>query len=215
MQSIIRDKNLKNMNLPIQKQYWLCFVMLCLTSALLYSVDTLVHETLNFQREKILQGEIWRLVTGHLMHTNFNHLILNMCGFLLLWGLHGEYYRPLQTLLLCGICAFLSSVFMLYGSDLTHYVGLSAVVHAVAAWGGIQDLKAGFKSGWILLAGIAGKVGYEQLIGGSEQVISMIEARIAIDSHMYGALAGLICALFITSPFVKQQKLSNDSSPLQ
>ena len=57
------------------------------------------------------------------------------------------------------------------------------------------------KSGWLLLIGLALKVGYEQREGSSEQVANLIDANVAIDAHLFGALTGVVIfmLMFITA----------------
>jgi rhomboid family GlyGly-CTERM serine protease len=162
----------------------------------LYSIDAAVHSHLNFQSQAILSGEFWRLITGHFLHTNFEHLMLNIGGLFLLWALHGEYYEYGSTVALALLCGILTSVGLLLASDTTHYVGLSAIIHAIFAWGAIQDIRCGLRSGWMLLLGLSIKVAYEQIYGGSAEVAEMIGADVAVDSHLWGAVSGLFLALF-------------------
>jgi membrane associated rhomboid family serine protease len=55
-----------------------------------------------------------------------------------------------------------------------------------------MDIMNKMRSGWILLGGVALKVIYEQVSGSSAQVAALIDAKVAIDSHLFGALSGLI-----------------------
>jgi membrane associated rhomboid family serine protease len=63
-------------------------------------------------------------------------------------------------------------------------------------------------SGWLLLTGLALKVGNEQLNGAGSLMPDLIDASVAIDSHLYGAIIGLIIGivswlkrqLFVDSP---------------
>ncbi|MEC8786129.1 MAG: rhombosortase, partial [Pseudomonadota bacterium] len=45
------------------------------------------------------------------------------------------------------------------------------------------------------------KVGYEQIDGSSEQVANLIDAKVAVDAHLFGALTGIAIFLlmFITA----------------
>ena len=48
------------------------------------------------------------------------------------------------------------------------------------------------KSGWVLLVGVAVKVIYEQTVGGSADVAALIDAKVAIDAHLFGAMSGVL-----------------------
>jgi len=184
-------------NLPFHHQHWAAFACISFIACVLFSVDVHVHQHLNFQQAAILEGQWWRLLTGHLLHTNFNHLWLNVGGLALLWGLHGEHYGVKSNAALILLCGLGTSAGLLFASDITHYVGLSAIIHGVFVWGAVQDIRCGWRSGWILLGGMLAKIGYEQFIGGSNQIVAMIDAPIAVDSHLYGALSGLLLSFVI------------------
>ena len=58
-----------------------------------------------------------------------------------------------------------------------------------------------FMSNPALLRRWAIKVGYEQIDGSSEQVANLIDAKVAVDAHLFGALTGIAVFLlmFITA----------------
>ena len=45
---------------------------------------------------------------------------------------------------------------------------------------------------WILFIAVWLKIIYEQIFGQSDLVASLIDANVAIDAHLYGALVGLL-----------------------
>ena len=61
--------------------------LLCLAVALVALMaagwpDGLVH--LRYDRSGLIDGEVWRVVTAHLVHLNRLHLLLNLLGLLLI-----------------------------------------------------------------------------------------------------------------------------------
>ena len=78
---------------------------------------------------------------------------------------------------------------------------MQTALHGIFAWGACVDIKEKMKSGWLLLIGLAIKVGYEQIDGSSEQVANLIDAKVAVDAHLFGALTGIAIFLlmFITA----------------
>ena len=120
----------------------------------------------------------------------------------LLWALHGEHYRIGLYLKVFVWCCLGTSVGLYFFSpDLIWYAGLSGALHGIFAWGACVDIKEKMKSGWLLLIGLAIKVGYEQIDGSSEQVANLIDAKVAVDAHLFGALTGIAIFLlmFITA----------------
>ncbi len=151
----------------------------------------------NFDRAAISAGEYWRLITGHFFHTNTAHLLLNCAGLFMLWLLHGQFYTIRQyALLLVVLCTSTALLIFGYSPELKLYVGLSGVLHGVFVFGSLHDIRDGEKTGYVLLLGLTLKVLHEQLYGPSADVSALINANVAIDAHMWGAIAGGIYSLF-------------------
>ena len=142
------------------------------------------------------QGNYYQIVSGHFLHTNFIHLLFNLLGLLLLWALHGDDYGVASYLAkFLIVCMGISFCMYFFSDDIVWYVGLSGVIHGVFAWGCIRDLENKVFSGWLLLIGLALKVGNEQLNGAGSLMPKLIDASIAIDSHLYGAIIGLLVGI--------------------
>lgn len=159
---------------------------------------------LEFNRAAIAQGQWWRLITGHWLHTNSWHLWMNMGGFGLILLLHGMYYngKVLFSLLLGG--SLLTGLALYWFSPATDiYVGLSGFLHALLVCGCLIDIRRHWSSGWLILIATFGKVFWEQLQGASTEVSTLIAAEVAIDAHLFGAFAGFL--LFAGWVFHAQQ----------
>lgn len=197
-----------NLHLPIQPAQWTMFLLMALIATLLYGFGEGLDTILHYHSVAISQGDWWRIITGHFLHTNLNHLLLNLGGILVLWALHGEYYQHRNSYLLLLLLCLGTSIGLLFGSDITIYVGLSGVLHGLFAWGVVQDIQRDFKSGWLLLAGLIVKLLQEQIFGASLDTAMLIEADVAVDSHLFGAISGLLCAVFINATSADTDKTS-------
>lgn len=181
--------------LPLHFQHYAGPLLILLLAGLLYGLEPWSQKYLQYDRLLIQDGQWWRLLTGHLLHTNFNHLLLNSAGVLLLWALHGQYYQYRRYLLFMLICGLGCSLGLyLFSVQLIWYVGLSGVLHGLFAWGAAMDIRHGIKSGWLLLLGLWVKVLYEQWVGPSAEVAELIGANVAIDAHLCGAATGTVLA---------------------
>lgn len=161
----------------------------------------------SFDRAKIFEGEYWRLITGHFLHTNFYHYLMNIIGLVLLYMLHGEYAKPLLFICITMLLCLATSICILwFSSDIHWYVGLSGILHGIFAWGVIIDIKLGRKSGYLLLLGLMIKLIDEQFFSSSTFLSNLIEANVAVDAHLYGAIAGLMLGLFtvLLKKYVKE-----------
>ncbi|WDE13752.1 rhombosortase [Thalassomonas haliotis] len=183
------------------KQTLLLPLAVALLAVVGYFLDNFVNGALSdllvYHSSAIGQGELWRLISGHFFHTNGYHLLLNLGAMTLLFGLHGRYYRFGAYLMLFLLSALGTSIGIYYfAPELKQYVGLSGVLHGVFIWGALMDIKHQDKTGYLLLLGICLKVAHEQLYGASEEVINLIDANVAIDAHLWGAISGLIFGLY-------------------
>ncbi|MCY9812326.1 rhombosortase [Aeromonas caviae] len=170
-------------------------IALSLVTALLFF--TVPNHQLAFDRDLIAQGEGWRIITGNLAHTNGWHLLLNLSGLAVLYSLFQEYlmgWRLPVLLLLLGTAVGLG---IWWGCPQTQwYMGLSGLLHGLFIWGAMQDIRFRRHSGWLMLAGVAIKLGVDFYSAGESPVSALIGARVHIESHFIGALAGLLLGLF-------------------
>ncbi|NMP16753.1 rhombosortase [Thalassotalea sp. Y01] len=185
------------LSLPTNRQAWLLPAIVFVIAVIIHFLPKPIIDQLIYHRDLIAQGEWWRLLTGHFAHTNTNHLLLNLAGLTMLWALHGEHYRHHTYAISITVAALVCSIGMYFLSpDTVRYVGLSGVLHGIFVWGAIKDIHKGWRSGYLLLIGVWAKIAYEQLAGSSADVEKLINARVAIEAHLYGAIGGLLLPLW-------------------
>ena len=184
-------------NLPTQYKHIFPPLLLICIMVILELLKPVTVEWLGFYQESVFNGEVWRLITGQLLHTNFNHLLLNSLGVLLIWALHGEYFQLKNYFLLVFISALFIGLGLLFFVDYHHYAGLSAILHSIIVYGSITDIRNKDKSGWLLLLGVFVKVSYENLFSASSQTAQLIEANVAVEAHFVGALIGILIAFLL------------------
>lgn len=190
------------LNLPIQRQYSLSPLLLILIAVTVHILD--LGSMLQYDLLHIEQGQLWRLLSGHFVHSNLNHLLLNSAGIALIWALHGEYYRPsFYFQLLIGLSLTISLGLFVFYPQTAIYVGLSGVLHGMIIVGAIIDTQKGYRSGYLLFFGVWAKIIFEHLQGPNLELRDLIDARVAIESHLLGAIAGSCYWLKI---FLNKQK---------
>lgn len=158
-----------------------------------------VDDLLAYQRQLILEGQWWRLLSGNLLHTNAWHLYMNLAGLWVIVSLHKPHYDALRLgILFCVLCVMQGLGLLLFYPTLIGYVGLSGMLHGLFTYGAVMDIRQGLKSGYLLLLGVILKVAYEQFFGASSEMTQLINARVATEAHLVGLVSGLICvsALF-------------------
>ncbi len=185
------------MNLPIQSKYSLAPLFIALISIILFLTEPMSSNWLAYDRQQLIDLQWWRLISGHFLHTNGIHLLLNLAGLTLLWALHGHYYPTLQYLFLFFmLCVGTSGGLYLFAPQMYWYVGLSGVLHGLFLIGAYFDIQNKLKSGWIMLVGVWLKVLHEQIYGASENVAELISANVAIDAHLFGTVTGSLILLY-------------------
>jgi len=193
-------------NLPFKKEHSLLVVTIALLAILAYLFSDVADVIFVYQYQLISQGELWRTFTGHFLHTNGIHLLLNLAALILLWALHGHFYTLKNYGLLFITSAFICSAGLFYFSpQIQQYVGLSGILHGIFVFGAIMDIRHKDKTGYLLFIGVWLKIAHEQFYGASEQVSTLIDANVAIDAHLWGAIGGLLfsCGFLV---FLKTQK---------
>lgn len=157
-----------------------------------------------YERAAIASGQWWRLLSGHVVHTNLAHLLLNSAGIFALWlvfgrsALLGRRHSATKYLGLVALLSLLiSSGLWFWFPDVDNYYGISGVLHGLFCFGAVSDLSQRRWSGALLLAGCAGKVAWEWIVGPSAATGALIEADVAISSHLLGAVCGTLLALFL------------------
>ena len=87
---------------------------------------------------------------------------------------------------------------------MTSYVGLSGVLHGLFANLALKEALDGRKSSWLLIIGVIAKVAWELTMGASQSTSELINARIAVESHLFGVISGLLFA--VTTHYAPQLK---------
>lgn len=183
------------------QKLWLVLFVMCLLVQFLH-----LEPYFRFDRQLIGEWQLWRLVTGHLTHLNWNHFGLNMAGLIMVAIFFAAYQTSRYWLIALVFITLTCSMGLWLDGQLDRYVGLSGVLHGLFIIGGYWELKRYKTSGIVLLVLIAGKLIWEQLNGALPGSESMTGGRVAINAHLYGAMAGCIYLLLC----VRNTKVNND-----
>jgi len=155
-----------------------------------------VRQSLRYERSAVLAGEWWRLLTGHLVHTDLRHLSLNVAGTCLVGVLFGRDYSVRQWLFILMLSAAAIDVaFVFYEPQLEWYVGLSGILHGCIAAGLIAWLRYENRLLTLALAAmLIAKLCWEQYRGPLPLSGDM---PVVVDAHFYGAIGGALAAASI------------------
>lgn len=165
--------------------------------ALLGLAHEVVNPWLNYQRAAVLDGQIWRLVTAHLVHMNTWHMVMNLTGLLLCWFFFTDLFTRRLLWLWLGVSApVVGLAFLGLDPGLSRYVGLSGLLHGllvlllVLGWRGTPVLHS------LVLAVVVGRLFWEQRPDyDTEYLRSVIDGSVYVNAHLYGALTGFVLAV--------------------
>ena len=150
-------------------------------------------QALRYQREAIGQGQWWRLVTAHWVHLGVRHLLLDSAGLVLLWALYARELRPAGWLWVFACSTAAIDAGLWWGEPQIHwYAGISGLLHGAWAAGATALGHRRERTGWLMLAILAGKLLLEHRAG-----VSLVSAALPVvtAAHVYGALGGVAASL--------------------
>lgn len=182
-------------------------------------------DMLAYDRQRLLQGQGWRLLSAHLVHLNQWHLLMNLAGLVLLyellwWRLPA---RHVAGVLLASAATVLAGLW-LGMPELQRYAGLSGALHGLwagsallllwsrggTATGAAKDPAA--RAGWALaMLLLAGKL-LAETAGGPHPAAGMIGGTVVTQAHAWGALGGIVYA--VTARCMRKNKIVRGSHPL-
>ena len=148
-----------------------------------------------YQRDRLLQGAFWQLVTAHWVHLSAGHAALNLAALALLMGLLDRWIGGWRLFAaLHGAGCLLLVALAWSRPDFSWYAGLSGALHGVAAYGAATLVAARHsrRLAWMLAAaitlGLAVKLALA--IPSDSQALDF-----ALVAHAYGVVCGLAWAL--------------------
>ena len=185
------------------------FILMAVTISFFYLFGDLGRDWLEYHRTKLLGGEIWRILSGHLVHSNLWHLLLNIASLVLISTLFATLLNFRQWFwgfLFCGL--FVSLCYLFLSPEFESYVGLSAVLYGAIIIGALHDLQRNLWIAVALLVIVTGRVIWQQFDGASPELAEMVGTRVAIESHVYGISSGYIYGLITL--FKQRQQHKDD-----
>ncbi|MCW8929037.1 MAG: rhombosortase [Gammaproteobacteria bacterium] len=189
------------------KRYRISIFLSSLISALFFTIGA-VPEILYFNQEAISNGELWRLFTAHIVHSDLEHLTWNLCALLILSLLIERDNRLLLFIsLLAGIVS-IDYYLWVNSIGIINYAGFSGVLNTLLVIVLFQQNQkySGQLFFQLLLIVIYVSSFLKILIEIHTQqaIFSHINWQAAPQVHLIGFMAGTILVAFIL--FIKKNK---------
>jgi rhomboid family GlyGly-CTERM serine protease len=160
-------------------------------------------EYLALDQQGLQYGEVWRIWTGQFVHTSWIHLGLNIAGLIALQQIFGDElerydwgYAVVFISAFIGIVWYGASVLGIYGS-FAYVVGASALLHGLFSYAALLSLRGDKLLGTCVLLVIGAKIAWELFAGASVDSAEMIGMPVAVETHLYGYVAGLLAGIWV------------------
>ncbi len=150
---------------------------------------------LRYERHAVLAGEVWRLLSAHLVHLGNGHLVMNLAALWLIWAVFMRHSGGLRWWLYTLVSALGVGLGLLtFSPGIQWYVGLSGVLHGLIAAALIEEYRTAPLMATGLGIGLAFKLGWEQFHGALPSSEHLSGGPVIVDAHLYGAIAGMVIA---------------------
>ena len=188
------DAQLESRSLPVPRGSQWLLGLLCAVVVLLSLTGESTTLALRYERDAVLNGQYWRLLTAHLVHGSIRHVLLNLAGLGLIAALFARDFRPMQWVLIWLLSTLAIDVgFVWFEPQLEWYVGLSGVLHGMLAAGAVMWWRTEPKPLALALSLVLmGKLAWEQTRGA---LPLSGDLPVVVNAHLYGAIGGLIAAV--------------------
>ena len=154
-------------------------------------------------RRALLATEPWRSVTGHFVHLNWSHALINALALLIVARLFApEIGARRQLAVLLASSLVISAALAVIFPEIAWYRGLSGIVHALYFAGATTWLLRArprtLGNLWLPAALVAGgwiKVALEQPVGDALPHAEWLGAAVVPQAHLIGAACGTVFGL--------------------
>ncbi|UCC14970.1 MAG: rhombosortase [Gammaproteobacteria bacterium] len=155
-----------------------------------------LRQCLQYDREAIQVGELWRLLTGHVVHLGWRHAILNLTAlFLLAAAFHGVFDRHGWILVTLGSLVAVDIGLWALAPQVAWYVGLSGVLHGLVSAAAVGLLAQRRVLGAIALGVVSLKIVRELWSGASPAAEAWLGGDVVVTAHLWGAVGGILVAV--------------------
>ncbi len=180
-------------------RHWRAPLMLAVLLALLQVTGA--RAAFEYRRTAVLHGELWRLMTSSLVHLGWVHLLRDLVGLFLIWGLFARQLSEWTCLWVLTASALLVGLgLLIFSPEIGWYVGISGALFGLFCAGALCELRTRPLYGGALLLGMGAIVGWTLYAGALPDETVGLGGQVVPQAHLYGALGGAACMLLRRTP---------------
>jgi len=176
---------------------WIALLVLAIVCAGIVLLGDATERALRYERDALLDGQLWRALTGHLVHFSWAHLALNLgVGALVV----AVFRRHLGwgAVLLCAVGT--SAGLFLFALRVRWYGGLSGVLHGLIVYGALASWRRDRRPVWILAVLLVIAKLVLEAFRGEPGVAALIGVPVVSQAHVYGAVSGALAFAILYRP---------------
>jgi rhomboid family GlyGly-CTERM serine protease len=155
-----------------------------------------VYEALRYERSAVLGGQLWRLLTAHLVHLGWTHCLLNLGGLAVCAAFAKDRagaraWAGAFVALALGVSALL----LLASPRVADYAGLSGVLYGLFVWVLAPQAWRGDLPARLALAVVVARIGWQLWSEPTEAQRALIGGEVLVQAHLYGAACAVLLVL--------------------
>ena len=178
---------------PVRQRFgaWVPVLALAAAALALELGGDMARLALRYDRAELEGGELWRLLTAHVVHLGWLHSAMIVAALVVIRVLIADSFSALEWIAASAVAALgIDAGLYWLSPQIDWYVGLSGVLHGLLAAGAIVLLRDTPALGVLLGAGLAAKLLLEQTSGPLPLTESTAGGPVIVAAHLYGAADG-------------------------
>jgi rhomboid family GlyGly-CTERM serine protease len=154
-----------------------------------------LHTHYYFDLSQVMAGQWWRLLSGHLIHADWEHWFWNVAAFAILGSYLEKHSRQLWVLSMMAGMASIDGLLLSDWSQVTRYCGLSGVLNTLLVIVLFHYWRQ-TRSGWVIVSAAIclSKLAIELQSGTS--LLTHITWPPYPPAHLAGTVAGVVLLIY-------------------
>lgn len=150
-----------------------------------------LRSVLEYRRAAVLRGQLWRVVSGNFVHLGWVHLLRDLLGLFLIWGLFAPALKERAWLaLILTSSVAVGAGLLAFSPAVAWYVGISGVLFGLFCAGALLEIRRRPVYASALLLGMLVIIAWTLSAGALPGETRDLGGQVVPQAHLYGALGG-------------------------